>query len=109
MIIAFCGQQFFVRAAFDNLAVPHHENEVGIFYGGEPVCNDQRRAPLDDLFHGILYFLFRETVHRGGGFIQDENPGVAKQGTREGEKLFLAGGEQVASLAHIGIQSFVQF
>ena len=45
-IEAACGQQAFVRALLDDIAVLHHEDEVRVFDRREAVGNDEARGNI---------------------------------------------------------------
>ena len=47
--------QSFVITAFDDVAVFHHQNAVGVFDGGQPVGDDEAGAALSQEIHGSLY------------------------------------------------------
>ncbi len=46
-------QQFPVAALFDDVAVFHVQNGVGIPDGGQPVGNHEAGPPAHQLFHGL--------------------------------------------------------
>lgn len=48
------GEQLFVRALLDYIAVSEHEDEVCILDGTEPVSYDKARAVAGERVHGAL-------------------------------------------------------
>ena len=49
---------------------------------------------------------FGARIERGGGFVEDEDAGIAQQGACEGDALALAGGDGAAALADDGVVGF---
>ena len=95
-------------ALFHNFAVAHHQNQVRVAHGGQAVGNHQRRAPLG---HGIqrrLNLGLGNGIHRSGGFVQNENSGIRQHRPGKGDQLLFTRRQQIAALAHVGIQSVFQ-
>ena len=63
---------------------------------------------MDDRVDGGLNLLLGDRVHRGGGLVQDEDLRLGQDRTGKAQKLLFAGGEQVAPLAHVGVQPLFQ-
>ena len=56
--MAVVGQQFVVRAALDDFALIHHENDVCLFNGGETVGDDQCGSVCRGFIEGGLDIAF---------------------------------------------------
>ena len=50
--------------------------------------------------------LFRDGIDVGGGFIQDQQFGIAQCGAHEGDELLLAQADAVAAAGDFGVQPF---
>ena len=102
-------EQFRMFPLFDDLAVPHHQDQIRIFYGAQAVSDDQRGAAFDDGFDGRLNLLLRQGVHGSGGFVQYQNPGIGQNGPGKGNELLFTGGEHIAAFTHVTVQPFFHF
>ena len=60
-----------MRTAFDDVAVLHDEDAVGIFNGREAVCDDEAGSSFGECVHGFLYLLFGSRIDAARGFIED--------------------------------------
>ena len=89
-------------------AVSDYQDHIRIAHGGQPVGDHDRSPSFGYSFHSGLDLGFRHGIHRGSGFIQDQDPGICQDGSGKRDQLFFAGGEQVAALAHIGVQPLFQ-
>ena len=83
-------QQLGVRALLADLAIGNHHHTVGMFDGGQAVCNHDGGAPAHQLAQGFLHQPFRFVVQRRGGFIQDEDGRVLVNGAGNRQSLALA-------------------
>jgi hypothetical protein len=94
-----------MAAPLDDAARVEHDDLVGVAYRRQPVGNDEHgtlpHQPLDGLLHEPLGL----GIERAGGFIQDENRGVAQQGSGNGNALALAPRQPGAPLAEHGVVS----
>src|SRR5699024_2117343 len=80
---------------FQNVAVFHVEDDVCVPYGGQPVGDDERGAPLHQFGQGVLDELFGVGVHVAGGLVQNHDFGVGGHGPGDGQELALALGDVV--------------
>lgn len=92
-----------VRAVFRNPSLPDHQNPVGLANRGQPVRDDEARAPFQHLVDRGLNLLLGLRIHRRRGFIEHENARIRQNGAGKRHQLLLAGREAVAALADLGI------
>ena len=96
-------------AAFDDFTVTQHQDLVGPLNGAEPVRNHEARAPGHKPFQGLLDQLLRRRVHRGGGFIQDEQRRVLEQRPRDADALLFPDAQLHAAFTDPGIIAVGKF
>ena len=106
--MALRGQQFFVPALLDDPAVLYDEDEIRVLDGGQSVGDHDGRAPADDRIDGSLDLLLRERIDRGGRLVEHNDLRLRQDGPGEGDQLFFAGGQHVAALSHVGIQTLFE-
>ena len=82
-----------MTALLDDGAVLHHQDAVGVPYGGKAVGDDKAGAALHQRVHGLLDFQLRARVHAGGGLVENEDGGVGEDGAGDGKQLPLPLGE----------------
>jgi hypothetical protein len=68
----------------------HDDDLVGALYGREAVGDDQGSASLDHAAERVAHFELGFGVDARGGFIEDQNLGLMREGTSERNELFLA-------------------
>ena len=91
-----------------HLALVHHNDLVRALDGAEAVGDDERGAAFDQAGQGLTHAELGLGVHAGGGFVEDEHPGVVGQGAGKADKLFLSGGESVAALLQKAVEALRQ-
>src|ERR1019366_10367406 len=84
-------QQLLVTALFDDAAVVHHYDRVGIADGRQAVGDDEAGPPASQSCHRLLDEHLRACVHVAGGLVEDENAAVGEEGAGDGQELPLAG------------------
>lgn len=87
------GDEFVVAADADDAAFVENDDLVGACDGGEAVSDDEGGAALRDFLHGFLDFAFGIGVDLAGGFVEDQDGRIAKDGAGDGNTLALAAGE----------------
>jgi hypothetical protein len=107
-VVAVQGQQLGVRAALDDAALVHHQDDVGALDGGQAVGDHQRGAAAHDAVERGLDVALGFGVERRGGFVEDEDRRVLQQRPGDGQALALAAGEQHAVLADQGVEALRQ-
>src|SRR5262249_2039084 len=65
---------------------------------GQAVCDDQRRASLDQPRQRVANPKLGLRIDAGRGFVQDQEARIVRQSTRERNELFLAPGKGRAAL-----------
>ena len=71
--------------------------------GGEAVGDADDGAVFGEVVDGFLDFGLGLGIERGGGFVEDEDGGVADEGAGDGDALALAAGEALAAFAEGGV------
>ncbi len=88
-----------MRAEIDEPACIKHCDLVSELKRGAPVGDQQRGPAGHHAPQRLVYLGLHPGVHRRGGVIEDEDPGVGDQGPRECDPLPLAAGQGQALLA----------
>ena len=86
----------------------HHQNQVGILDGAEPMGNDKAGFPGHEFPHGQLHLPLGAGVHIGSGFVQNEHFGIVHHGPGNGQKLLLSLGDIAAVFGNHGLVSVGQ-
>ena len=66
-------QQAVVVTLFDDVAVLHHQNDIGLTDGGQSVCYDKAGSALHHPGECILYLDFRTGINGGGCLVQNQH------------------------------------
>src|SRR5438067_1649116 len=101
-------EEFVVRAALDDLALPHDENLIGFANRAEAMGDDKAGAVGHEPFQGFLNKPLRGGIHAGGGFIENKNRRIFQEGARDTDPLLFADAEFDAALADAGIVTLRQ-
>ncbi len=88
-----------MRAAFDDAAVIEHQDAVGVDDAGEPVRQDQGRAPGHQAVERALDDGFVLGIDRRQRLVENEDRRVAQQRPRDRQPLPLSAREPQAALA----------
>ncbi len=104
-IMPTAGQQRVMRPFFQDTAVIHDDDPVGVPDGGEAVGDDDGRALAHDRVQPFLDLHFGEGIDAGCRFVEDEDRRIFKHDPRQGHELPLAHGEAGPSFADVGIQA----
>src|SRR6202045_2440288 len=102
-ITAAGSNQLVVGAILDKPAAVDGDDAVGHAHGGEPVRDDEHRAPFGDLAHVLLNDALALVVERARCLVEDQDARVADQGARNGDALALAARERRSALADDGV------
>src|SRR3954454_24207426 len=92
--------QRIMRAVFDQTAAFQGEDAIGAADGGQTVRDDQDGAAFRDLLHVVMDDPLAFIVECAGGFVEDQDPGIAYQRTGDRDALALPARERRAALAH---------
>lgn len=90
-------------AALQDSALIDIHDTVRALDGGEAVGNDEGGTALQQLVQALLQQDLRFGVDAGGGFVQDQDPGIGKQGPGKGDQLPLSGGESAAPFVYLRV------
>ncbi len=101
-------EQFLVRALFAQAALVEYEDAVGVLNGAEAVGDDDRGAAGEQAIERFANHHLGASVHAGGGFVEDEELGIVRQGAREADQLALADGKRGTALVDDGVETLGQ-
>jgi hypothetical protein len=79
-----------MRAAFDDHAIFHHENQIGFANRRQAMRDDEARASTQNLAKSGLNEAFALGVKIASRFIKNENAWIRKHRARERKSLSLA-------------------
>ena len=85
----FALHQLLVAAAFGDTAVIKDNDFIRIANRTQAVGDDQRRAPLEHSFQGLLDQVLGLGIHRGSGLVQNQDARVGQNRAGQGETLLL--------------------
>jgi hypothetical protein len=98
-----------VGTAFENAALLHDDDAVGLLDGGEAVGNDDGGAALGELVQGALDDGLALGVDARCGLVQDEDTWVVDIGPHEADELPLPNGEHGSALHDVVIVATGKF
>jgi hypothetical protein len=101
-------EELAVRAVLDDASSVEDEDRVGGQDRGEPVGDGDGRPPCHEPLEGCLKEPFARRVERADGLVEDEDPWVGEQDSRDREALLLAAGEPVAPFPDDGVPAGVE-
>ena len=87
-------EQLRVRALLDDLAVLHHEDEIGVADRREPVRDHEARAALAQRRHRALDQHFGARVDRRRRLVEDQDRRIREERARDRDQLLLAGADR---------------
>ena len=90
---------------FDNPPLVKHVNHVGFLDRAEAVRDGDGGSALGGSIESSLDDLLGLGVEGRGGFVEEEDLGVAKEGAGDGDALLLAAGEHAAFAADDGVEA----
>ena len=106
MIRASLRQQLRMRALLQNNTVAQHKNYIGILHRRQPMRHHDHGAralhPLKDFLDSPLHL----GVQARGGLVEEQEPGLAYEGARDGDALPLTPRQQDALVADAGLVAF---
>ena len=101
-------QKLGMGALLDGFPVGHGDDEVGVAHGREPMGDDDGGAATAEAGERLLHQRLAFGVQRAGGFIEQQDAGVAEQGAGQSDALALATGEALTAGADAGGEAFRQ-
>jgi len=81
--------QLVVRAYFNDPALVHHHDPVGLHGRRQPVGDEHGRPGLEEDVEGRLDLRLRLEVQVGGGLVENEHPGMGQESPGQGDELAL--------------------
>jgi hypothetical protein len=100
------GHQLGMPADLDHLAGLKNINHIRALHGTQAMRNSNRGAALGGLIQGGLYNLLGRRVQRGRGLVEQQDLGIAQEGSGNRQTLALAAGKQGALCADEGVEAF---
>src|SRR5699024_5163135 len=95
--------QLVVGADGGDAAALHHDDAVGVLDAGHPLGDDDLGGLGDKLPETLADQGVGAGVHRAGGVVQDQDPGLLQQGAGDAQALFLAARNVGAALLDPGV------
>lgn len=98
-------------SSFNDLALAHYDDLISIFYGWQPMSDNDRRNRTKFLFNsvnGCLHFSFISLVQRTRCFIKQKDLGLLNEGSGQRYSLLLPARELTTSIAHVGVDPIRQ-
>ena len=87
------GHQLPVGAGFHHVAAAHHQDEVGVFDGGQAVRHHKAGFIAHQAAHGLLNLHLGAGIDVAGGLVQDQHVRVDQHGAGDGHQLLLPLGD----------------
>jgi hypothetical protein len=81
-----------VGAVFDEPGALERDDAIGRAHRGEPVRNNENRAPFCDFLHVLLDNALALVIERAGRFIENQDTRIGDERTRDGDALALTAG-----------------
>lgn len=97
------GEEFVVGPIFEDSAIAKDGNLIALCDGGEAVCDDDDGVVSHEAIDVGLNEALGFGIQGGGGFIKDENGGIAEDGSGDGDALALSTRESRAAFAQHGL------
>src|SRR5947208_3530014 len=95
--------QLFVCSDRLDAVIGEHDHQIRALHGRKPVCDYEACSSEGNSFGRFLEQPLAFHIETTGRFIQDQNPGVAKNGPRDSDSLTLATRKLEAALTDLGI------
>ena len=92
--------KFVMSTAFDNLAMIHDKDEIGMPDRRETVSNGEDRAVLHEIRERVLHKPFGHGVKGACRLVKDEYGRIAEDCARDCDPLTLTAGKRKALLSH---------
>ena len=96
-----------MRTLLGDASVVDDDDLVGVVHRGEPVGDDDRRAPLQQRVERILHQLFALGVECRGRLVEDQDLGIFQHRAGDRQPLPLAARQFHAAVADVGLVALV--
>ena len=87
---AFAGDEFGVRAVFDDATVFPDHDAIEVLDRAQTVGDDKRRAPEHKFFERLLDIMLASAVERTGCLVEDDNGRIFEHGAGDRDTLALS-------------------
>ena len=94
---------------FHDAPLVQHYDAIGVAHRAQTVGDDEHGAALADVRHVALNDGLAFVVESAGGFVQNQDARVGKQGACDGDALALASAQGASLFAHDGVVALGQF
>src|SRR5208337_2135802 len=102
-VAALRGVQRLVGAALQDAAILHDQDLLGAANGGKTVRDNECGAAAHQVAQTLLDERLRFGVEAGGGFVENQDARIGKNGAGDGDALLLAAGQLHAAFADDGV------
>ena len=92
--------QLLMRALLDDVAILHHQDQIGLRERHHAMADDDGGGIAAMLLEGMADGRVGFGIHGGQGIVEDQDIVALHQGTGNGNALLLAARERYAALAH---------
>ena len=103
VVISLPGNQFIVRTLFGYFSFFQHHYLVGVFHRAQAMGNNDHCLVLEELLQIALYHLFIVRVEGIGRFVEEQIVGIAIDGARYQDTLFLSLAQSLSRVAYFGV------
>lgn len=93
-----------VGAGFLDAALIEDYDLVGVLDCGEAVGDDEDGPVLDESVESFLDLAFGDGVYAGGGFVEDDERGIAEKDSGDGDPLLFSHAQANSSFSDQGVQ-----
>ena len=90
-------------AAFNDVAVLHHKDLVGIFYGGKPMRHNKAGSTFHQFLKSVLHKDLGAGIYAGGRLVQNQNRRAAQHYAGNAQQLALPLADVAAVLGNDGV------
>jgi hypothetical protein len=94
-----------MRTALDDAPIVHHEDDVGLSHGGEPMRDDQRCPSVKCGGERLLHRRLALGVQVRGGLIEDHDARALEQEPSDRQTLLLTTRKAIPAIAHHGAET----
>src|SRR5215469_4946649 len=88
-IEAILRQQLLVSPLLDDRAMIHHQDQIRVPNGGEPVSNYKARPASHQLGHRLLDLYLCPGIHTTGRLVQNQDLRISQERASNGQQLLL--------------------
>src|SRR5262249_6786414 len=102
------GKELLVRSLLDDAAVLEDDDDAGVADRRKAMGDDERGATVQQPAESAFDLLLGADVDRARRLVEDQDPWIGEQRTREGNELALTEREPEAALAELGLVAVLE-